>query len=516
MAENTDSINRRSLEAEYGRLSRIIEIADEAIISHDSRQNIVMFNQGAERIFGYSASEVLGKPLDILLPERFANSHRQHIKEFGQSPENSRSMRSRTEIYGLRKDRCEFPAEASISKLIIDGETIFTVFLRDITERKHIERFLRASEAKFRGILESAPDAIVGVHANGRIIVVNTQAEKLFGYNREELFGLPIETLLPDRYKAGHASHRAGYYSDPQTRPMGAGFDLYARRKDGSEFPAEISLSPLERDDGVMVTSAIRDISERKQMEVAPRQARDQLEARVKERTAELESANSQLQQEIAERKRVEALISASLEEKELLLKEIHHRVKNNLQIISSLLNLQSACLNDPRAAEVFKDCQNRVAAMALIHEQLYQSGNQSGVDLPNYIKLLCNDLLISYGADHSRIELTLDLKPIFVNIDTAIPCSLIITELVSNSLKHAFPNSRKGRINITLDPNDSDGFQLVVSDDGVGLPDGIDYRKTTSLGLRLVNALTAQLRGNIEFLSDGGTQVRINANSAK
>jgi PAS domain S-box-containing protein len=218
-----------------------------------------------------------------------------------------------------------------------------------------------------------------------------------------------------------------------------------------------------------------------------------------------------QAQQEIAERKRAEEQIKASLEEKEVLLKEIHHRVKNNLQVISSLLYLQSKSIKDKAALQMFQESQNRVRSMAFIHERLYQSQDLARVDFAEYVRSLTNYLFRSYGVSTDVIQLKINMDDVPLSIDTAIPCGLIVNELVSNSLKYAFPDGKGGEIRIELGSDGDNRFALMVSDDGVGLPEDVDFRKTESLGLQLVNNLSvAQLEGAIDLDRSGGTTFRI------
>ncbi len=238
------------------------------------------------------------------------------------------------------------------------------------------------------------------------------------------------------------------------------------------------------------------------------KEANDSLESNVQQRTAELASAVQALQAEIAERKRVEQQMMSSLQEKEVLLKEIHHRVKNNLQIISSLLSLQSEKLNGQDPARTFRESQDRIRSMALIHEKLYQARDISRVDFAEYTRSLTSYLFRSYVTGPG-IDLAVDIDGISLDIDKAIPCGLIINELVSNSLKYAFPDRRPGQICIRLS-GDGNGYSLVVEDDGAGLPPGLDFRNTPSLGLQLVNTLVDQLEGRIELLHGTGTVFRI------
>ena len=195
-----------------------------------------------------------------------------------------------------------------------------------------------------------------------------------------------------------------------------------------------------------------------------------------------------------------------SLEEKDVLLKEIHHRVKNNLQIVSSLFYLQSEYIKDERSLEILKESRNRVRSMALIHEQLYQSDGLSRIDLDRYIHDLTTNLFASYGVQRDTIHLKIDMKDIYLGVDTAIPCGLIVNELVSNSLKHAFPSGRKGEIRLEARWYQDGGLELIVGDNGIGFPPECDVLEMESLGLRLVRTLCTQLEGEIKLDRNGGT----------
>lgn len=238
--------------------------------------------------------------------------------------------------------------------------------------------------------------------------------------------------------------------------------------------------------------------------------AQDDLSARVSiTGKDELSNLADEINQMINTIEQSQKRLQDSVKEKEMLLKEIHHRVKNNLQIVSSLLSLQSTYIKDEQLREIFKESQNRIKSMSLIHEKLYKSEDLTSISFSDYVRVLAHDLVRSYGAS-DRITLTIDVEDISLGIDTAIPCGLIINELVSNSLEHAFPDGREGEITVTLRSFDS-GIELIVADNGVGIPEDVDFRNTESLGLRLVTILAEdQLQGSMSLQREGGTAFRI------
>jgi PAS domain S-box-containing protein len=230
-----------------------------ALVVVDQEGNIVLVNAQAEKMFGYPREELLEQKIEMLVPERFRGRHPGHRGGFSNQPQ-ARPMGQSLELFGQRKDGSEFPVEISLSPLKTDYGMLVSSAIRDISERKRAER-------KVRQLLEAAPDAMVVVNREGAMVLVNAQVERLFGYQREELLGQAVEMLVPASLRGRHPGHRNGFFGHPHARPMGAGLELFGQRKDGTEFPVEISLSPLETEDGTLVSSAIRDISERKRAE---------------------------------------------------------------------------------------------------------------------------------------------------------------------------------------------------------------------------------------------------------
>lgn len=259
-----------SVRAIQDRLAGIIDSAMDAIITVNSDQKILVFNRAAEKMFQCSASQAIGQPLDRFLPPRFRGSHASHIQAFGETGVSSRAMAGMRSVFGLRTNGEEFPIEASISQVETAGQKLFTVIMRDVTERER-------AEERFRQLIDSAPNGIVMVDADGLIVLVNSQIERAFGYTRAELLGQPIEVLVPTRLRGQHPAYREAFVRSPVARPMGSGRDLYGLRKDGTEFPVEIGLNPIRTDKGVMVLGTIVDISERKHAEEKLRRSQEQL-----------------------------------------------------------------------------------------------------------------------------------------------------------------------------------------------------------------------------------------------
>jgi PAS domain S-box-containing protein len=456
--------------------------------------------------------------------------------------------------------------------------------IQDVSARKR-------AEANFEALLEAAPDGMVILGIDGRITLVNVQTERLFGYDRDELLGKGIELLVPDRYQAAHAAHRQSYFGDPRARAMGEALELFGRRKDGSEFPVEVSLSPLQTESGLLVSAAVRDVTHRRQEQIALQRSEERLRLAVDNAslglwewdiasrrvtadaswyrimglepaegmdvaatwrdsiepddwrrvvemlTSHLEPAGAPYDidyrvrrqdgewiwlnargridrrdaqgralhmigtiQDVSERKQSEALIRASLEEKEVLLREIHHRVKNNLAVVSSLFYLQSIATSQPEVVRAFEEGRNRIRSMALVHEQLYRSDRLAAVDFVEYATSLADHLLRSYNRPDTRVRLTTTMAPLELSVDVAIPCGLVLNELFTNCLKHAFAGLSEGHIAIELTPvGDGRRHALRVIDNGVGMPE-IDVAASHSLGLRLMRSLARQLDGTLTF----------------
>ncbi|MDX3763165.1 PAS domain S-box protein, partial [Streptomyces sp. AK02-04a] len=220
----------------------------------DDTGTITLVNAQTEALFGYGREELLGRTVDLLVPDRFRTHHSLHRSAYAANRQ-VRPMGAGLELHGLRKDGTEFPVEISLSPLETTDGLLVSAAVRDVSDRK-------AAEDRFRGLLEAAPDAMVIVDDTGTIRLVNAQTEALFGYGREELLGRTVDLLVPDRFRTHHTTHRTGYTNNRQVRPMGAGLELHGLRKDGTEFPVEISLSPLETTDGLLVSAAVRDVSD--------------------------------------------------------------------------------------------------------------------------------------------------------------------------------------------------------------------------------------------------------------
>ena len=326
--------------------------------------------------------------------------------------------------------------------------------ISDITEGREAERRLRLLATT----ITSTRDCISITDLNDNILFVNDAFLRTYGYTEEELIGRHISLVRSQRAapdlvaQVGPGTLAGGWYGE-----------VLNRRSDGTEFPVELWTSPVRNDEGepVAMVGVARDITERK---------------------------------------RADEHIKTSLREKEVLLKEIHHRVKNNLQVISSLLSLQAEYLKDEAMVKIFRESQNRVKSMALIHEKIYQSRNLAEVDFGEYLRELATQLFRSYGIGTHGIFMNINADKVVLGVDRAIPCGIIVNELVSNALKYAFPGKAGGRVDISLHANGNGEIVLTVRDNGVGLPPDIDFETSDSLGLMLVRMLSEQLQGEVKL----------------
>ena len=263
---------RRDARVIEARFRNLLESTPDAIVIVNDIGRIVFCNEQAEALFGWPRDELVGGPLERLMPQRYRGAHVGHRSDYlARGLPRTRPMGLGLELYGVRRNGEEFPVEISLSPLETEVGRMGMSAIRDMTAR-------RKAEQKFRGLLESAPDAIVIVDGRGQMVLVNTQTERLFGYPRAELLGQPVEILVPEQFRGGHGAKRGAYFAGPNVRPMGAGLQLYGRRRDGSQFPVEISLSPLETEEGRLVSASIRDITERRQVERALQEQNVQLE----------------------------------------------------------------------------------------------------------------------------------------------------------------------------------------------------------------------------------------------
>lgn len=346
------------------------------------------------------------------------------------------------------------------------GELISMLQLFAVRVRSEMQRI--GAEQRFHDLFQFSPEAIVLADGEGRIRQVNEAAPRLFGYGPVEMAGRGVEELLPAELRQRHMGYRQDYMKRSMPRMMA--FDrkaeLRGQRRDGSTFPLEVSLVPVETEQGRWVAAVMRDISER-----------------------------TEAQQKI----------QASLREKETLLKEIHHRVKNNLQIIVSLLDMQAERLALGAARNALLDSQHRVRSMALIHERLYRNDDLGGVDFGEYLQSLVRVLYRSYQVDGCQVKLELDLDSIRLNIDTAVPCGLLINEMVTNAFKHAFHGRKEGQLRVSLKEVGGEVL-LTVADDGPGIPAGFDWKKSDSLGAMLIHTLSRQIKAAMTIFGPPGT----------
>ncbi|MEW6497224.1 MAG: PAS domain S-box protein [Cyanobacteriota bacterium] len=379
----------------------------------------------------------------------------------------TKGVRSREVEYVTKKGNW-FWGNLAAKRVNVADRAVNLVRITDITERKEAQK-----ELEFQAVItRNMAEGICLIRAaDWRIVYANSKFESLFGYNADELNGKPVSTLNYSDEDSSAQDIVQRIVSEIKSCGA-ASCAIRNVKKDGALFWCHATISTFEHPDYGTVYVAV--------------------------------------QHDITEQKKAQEQIQTSLKEKEVLLKEIHHRVKNNLQIVKSLLQMQARRTKEPEAILVLQDSQNRIASIALVHEKLYRSEDLANIDFGQYIPDLTMHLFETYNVSSNTIALKLEVDNIFLEIDTAIPCGLIINELVSNSLKYAFPNHRQGEIQVKFNANSNRMMTLIVRDNGIGIPEKFDIEKTQSLGLTLVQGLVEQLEGTLELDRSQGTEFLI------
>jgi PAS domain S-box-containing protein len=440
-------------------LDRAINAAGEGICitgPKEAGNPLVYVNHGFEQLTGYAADEVLGQNMRFL---QGGDTDRAAVDRMRAAIESDQEFT--TELLNYRKDGTFFWNQISLTpvKDAVGKVSHFAAVLHDLTDRKRAEQAMRDSEVQYRRLFETAKDGILILDAETGIIVdVNPFLVEMLGYSHEQLLGKRIWELGLFKDVVANQANFVSLQQQEYIRYEDLPLETISGQRRNVEFVSNV----YQVDHHKVIQCNIRDITERKRAQ--------------------------------------EALLEL-LREKESLLKEVHHRVKNNLQVISSLVRLQLTQVENPIAQAALRDIQNRIGSMALLHETLYQSGNFTQVDLATYLRTLCSQLYHSLVADPGSIQLNLDVASVSLDVTQAVPCGLLINELVSNCLKHAFPDGRAGEVRVEVQPMDGGpSLRLRVADNGVGLPADFDQRQLRSLGLQLVSDLVGQIQGRLEI----------------
>ncbi|MFX0065010.1 MAG: PAS domain S-box protein [Candidatus Hermodarchaeota archaeon] len=497
-------------ESEY-KFRRFVEQSLDGIVLTNEQGIITEWSLGMERIIGLKANQVLGRSFCDVQFEVGSNETPEQYKRIKilihdllKTDKGIANNLNEYEVFHTNGTKhflqsLFFPIKTQKGHML-------GIISRDITIHKQAAEALQESEEKYRALVEESLQGVLIVQDN-RLVFANGPLGKIMGYTVKEL----MEWSLEDIRAAIHPEDQAFVIENLKALFEGKSipqrYELRGIRKDRKIFWAEIFSTLIEYQGKPAVQATLIDITERKQVEEKLQNYQEHLEELVEQRTEELTRTNEQLQNEIIIRKQAEEQIKNSLREKEILLQEIHHRVKNNLQIISSIITLQARSIKGHPIFELFKDIQNRVGSMALIHEKLYHSKDLTKIDVVDYIQTLTTRLARSSGVYTVRLKTEID--DINLDIDTTIYCGLIINELVSNALKHAFADGNSGEILVKLSQED-ENIVLIVSDTGVGFPEDLDLQTTDTLGLQLVLTLADQLRGTVELNTKNRTTFKV------
>ena len=486
----------RDLHNSETRYRRLFETAQDGILILDADTGkITDANPFLLNIIGYSLEELLGKHLwDIGVFKDIDISKKVFLEL------QTKKYIQYENLPLQKKNGQEIFVEFVSNVYAVNHTNMIRCDIRDINDRKKAELSLFLDNKKYlKDILNSG------------MVIIDPETHVIFDINQAA-----VELIETDRSNIiGSVCHHLICPADKGKCPitdLGQTFDNAERillTANGRRIPVLKSVITITIKGHKYLLENFVDITKRKKIERELMTFGEDLERKITERTSDLTDINMKLMAEIDIRLDAEKQLNKTVGEKEVLLREIHHRVKNNLQIIISLLNLQSRYITDEKILAAIRDSQNRVKAMSLVHEKLYQSEDISKINLDDYIRFLGTGLIQFYGAKSRGITLTTDIRDIHVDINAAIPLGLIINELISNSIKYAFPDGRKGEIFISV-RKENNTLSVLFKDNGIGIPEDLDWRNTESLGLRLVISLVEQLNGTIELDRHAGTAFNI------
>jgi PAS domain S-box-containing protein len=508
-------------------------VTDYAIYMLDPEGRVVTWNAGAERSKGYKAEEILGKNYSIFFLPEDAEAG-EPARELAEA---EREGQYQTEAWRMRKDGAKFWAIVTLTA-IRDGQGElrgFAKVTRDMSAQKAAEEVLRSHNAQlesYRIIVENIDSyAIFTLDVEGRINSWSPGARNVVGYTAEEVMGREYSIVFtPEEIRAGKPLQEM----EEAERNGSCVTESWRVRRDGARCWASGSLTAVRNETGKLTgfIRMARDMTGHKQIEDAQARLAGGLEVRVRERTLQMEDAQARLAAELEDRVRertlqleanmeelrrrnAEAEASAinaarELQEKEVLFREIHHRVKNNLQVVQSLLKMEVRTLPPSEARAAIESMVLRVRSMAMVHERLCQMPGLASLSVAGYLRDIFDGAIASYSIQPGQIKFDLDAEDILLNLDRAIPFGLLANELLSNSLKHGFPAGRKGTIAVSIH-RVAGAVRVVMQDNGIGLPMNFDAGNCKSMGLKLVESLAHQLGGALQFTSKQGCHVQGN-----
>ena len=476
---------QRALENVKARVGGIVESAMDAIVTIDGQQRVVQFNAAAERAFRWPRNAVVGQRLDMLIPNRFHEVHRGHIERFGSTATTSRGMGARTVLHGLRADGEEFPIEASISQHVEDGRKFFTVILRDVTERVRAEELLARSEARLRGILDSAMDAIITVDGRQHIVLFNAAAEQVFGCPREQAIGAPLAWFIPERFRADHGEHLRRFgETGASSRRMGGSRIVMGLRRNGEEFPIDASISQTSEQGQHFYTVILRDVTERKRSEEALGRSREEI------------------------RKLALAAQSLNEQEKSRVARELHDELGQAL----TALKIDVGWLREGLAG-MPNEIHRKLASMQVLLDGTVAATRRISADLR---PLILDDLGLEAAADWlvqnftTRTGVACELAVTRGKLDLADPHATTVFRALQESLTNIAKHAAASQVEVTLE-READSVVLTVRDNGKGFASGAP-RKPESLGLLGLHERASLLEGEVtvESAPGRGTSIEV------